>query len=240
MRLPPAPPRSANLTPVRWAVGWSKPWERWKRSSGLPFAAPEPCEPPDASGNVFIAPGDWGSETPPAPPGPPVKPATPPSPQPGPEPPETRAPTTSFAKHPAATVRTNSRSAKLVIRLSSDQADATFLCKIDRSAFAFCGPKLVRRFAIGRHVVKVKARGSTGLVDQTPVVFSFRVRLPVLDPGVAQTLFCREGRVSLSLPGIFAFKHPSLANSPSTKIRDAGRERGTPVPRSDSGWTYAV
>lgn len=141
--------------------------------AGAPFSTPEPCEPPDASGAVFVAPGDWGSETPPAPP---VKPTTPPtSPQPVPQPPETRAPTTSFAKHPPATVRVSGRSAKLVFRFAADQADATFLCKVDRSAFAFCGPKLVRRFTVGRHVVKVKARGTTGLVDQTPAVFSFRV-----------------------------------------------------------------
>jgi hypothetical protein len=144
--------------------------------AGPPFMAPATCEPPDASGAVFVAPGDWGSESPPAPPEPPVKPVTPPtSPQPGPQPPETRAPTTSFAKHPPTTVRTTGRSAKLVFRFGADQADATFLCKVDRSAFAFCGPKLVRRFTVGRHVVKVKARGATGLVDQTPAVFSFRV-----------------------------------------------------------------
>lgn len=144
---------------------------------GPPLTAPETCEPPNASGAVFVAPGDWGSESPPAPPTPPVKPTTPPTSPPPvtPQPPETRAPSTSFAKHPPATVRTSGRSAKLTFRFTADQADATFLCKIDRSPFAFCGPKLVRRFPLGRHTVKVKARGTTGLVDQTPAVFSFRV-----------------------------------------------------------------
>lgn len=142
---------------------------------GPPFTAPETCEAPNASGAVFVAPGDWGSETPPAPPTPPVKPVTPTPPQPGPQPPETRAPSTSFAKHPPATVRTSGRSAKLVFRFAADQADATFLCRIDRSAFVSCGPKLVRRFTVGRHTVKVKARGPSGLVDQTPAVFNFRV-----------------------------------------------------------------
>jgi hypothetical protein len=72
-------------------------------------------------------------------------------------------------------VRTSGRSARLVFRFRADQADATFLCKIDRSVFAFCRPKLVRRFTVGRHTVKVKARGTTGLVDQTPAIFRFRV-----------------------------------------------------------------
>jgi Subtilase family len=145
--------------------------------TGPPFPPPAACEPPSAAGPVFVAPGYWGSENPPAPP---VKPVTPPptmpaaEPQPQP-PPEVRAPATAFAKHPAATVRTGGRSAQVVFRFRSDQAGVTFLCKVDRSPFAFCAQKLVRRFAIGRHVVKVKARGATGLVDQTPASFSFRV-----------------------------------------------------------------
>jgi hypothetical protein len=142
---------------------------------GASFPAPGTCEPPGASGPVFVAPGNWGSENPPAPP---VNPVTPPptTPPPAPQPqPEARAPSTSFAKHPAATVRTRGRSAQVVFRFRADQFGATFLCKLDRSPFAFCEAKLVRRFAIGRHVVKVKARGSTGLVDQSPAAFGFRV-----------------------------------------------------------------
>lgn len=133
--------------------------------------SPDPCEPPDASGQVFVAPGDWGSESPPD------DPVTPPvQPQPPQLPPETRvAPSTSFAKRPRATVETRGSGVRLVFRFRSDQADATFLCKVDGAAFKPCGAKLSRRFAIGRHVVRVKARGATGLVDPTPVVFRFRV-----------------------------------------------------------------
>ncbi len=135
---------------------------------GTLFPAPDPCEPPDASGAVFVAPGDWGSETPPRPP---VNPAPP-----APQPPGARvAPSTSIAKHPRAIVRTRGSGIRLVFRFRSDQADAAFLCKVDNSGFKSCGTKLARRFALGRHVVKVKARGVTGLVDQTPAVFRFRV-----------------------------------------------------------------
>lgn len=144
---------------------------------GASFPSPATCEPPSAAGPVFVAPGNWGSENPPAPPvnpvtPPPIMPAAEPQPQP---PPEARFPATTFAKRPAATVRTRGRSAQVVFRFGTDQPGVTFLCKVDRSPFAFCPQKLVRRFAIGRHVVKVKARGSTGLVDQTPAGFSFRV-----------------------------------------------------------------
>jgi hypothetical protein len=137
---------------------------------GTPFPAPEPCEPPDASGAVFVAPGDWGSETPPEPP---VNPVTPPVSQP---PPVTRvAPSTSIAKHPRAIVRIRGSAIRLVFRFRSDQADAGFLCNIDKTGFRPCAARLARRFKLGRHVVKVKARGATGLVDSTPAVFRFRV-----------------------------------------------------------------
>jgi hypothetical protein len=133
---------------------------------------PDLCEPPDASGPVFVAPGDWGLETPPEPP---VDPVSPPAPQP-PLPPQTRvAPSTSIAKHPGATVRTRASGIRLIFRFASDQADARFLCKVDGSPFTPCGVRLARRFAVGRHVVRVKARGATGLVDPTPAVFRFRV-----------------------------------------------------------------
>ncbi|HEY5942331.1 MAG TPA: S8 family serine peptidase [Solirubrobacterales bacterium] len=139
---------------------------------GAPFPPAAACEAPDASDPVFVAPGDWGSETPPSPPvGPVVPPVTP---QP-PLPPETRAPSTTFAKRPPATVRTQGRSARVVFRFRSDQGEATFLCKVDKAPFAFCGPKLDRRFSLGSHLVKVKARGAGGLIDQTPAVFRFRV-----------------------------------------------------------------
>lgn len=137
--------------------------------------SPEKCEPPDASGAVFVAPGDWGAESPPEPPDPPVTPPVPPQPGPLPPPEPRVAPSTTIAKHPRATVRTRRNRVRLVFRFGSDQADAGFLCKVDRSAFRPCGVKLSRRFAIGRHVLKVKARGATGLVDSTPAVFRFRV-----------------------------------------------------------------
>ncbi|HEX5988809.1 MAG TPA: S8 family serine peptidase [Solirubrobacterales bacterium] len=141
---------------------------------GTAFPAPDPCEPPEASGAVFVAPGDWGSETPA---GPPVNPVTPPTAQqPVPLPPVTRvAPSTSIARHPRTLVKTGGNGIRLVFRFRSDQADAGFLCNVDRTGFRPCAATLSRRFRLGRHVVKVKARGATGLVDPTPAVFRFRV-----------------------------------------------------------------
>ena len=67
------------------------------------------------------------------------------------------------------------RSVKLVFRFSSDQSGVTFLCKVDGAGFRACGAKLARSFKPGKHVVRVKARNSAGLVDPSPAVFRFRV-----------------------------------------------------------------
>lgn len=127
---------------------------------------PEECEAPNAGGAVFVAPGDWGRETP-VPAEPPPAPPAPPTPA--------KAPQTSFAKHPKKTVRIRGPKVKLSFRFRSDQAGVTFLCKVDKGAFRSCGAKLVRSFKPGQHVVRVKARNSAGLVDSSPAVFRFRV-----------------------------------------------------------------
>jgi hypothetical protein len=131
----------------------------------IPPAEPEACEPPDASGPVFVAPGNWGLESPPVPPPTP----TPPTPTP-------IAPKTSFVKHPPKVVKTRSKTVRLVFRFGSDQAGVSFLCKIDKAAFRACGSKLTHGFRVGSHTVKVKAVSSAGLADSTPAVFSFRVK----------------------------------------------------------------
>jgi hypothetical protein len=141
----------------------------------IPIVEPGTCSPPAASGEVFIAPGFWGSENPP--------PSQPPPPQPPPsQPPPTGsspvpvAPGTQIVRHPTKQVRTRGRSVRIVFRFASDQPGATFLCKVDGGAFAACGALLVRRFTVGSHLVRVKARSTAGLVDPTPAVFRFRVK----------------------------------------------------------------
>jgi subtilisin family serine protease len=84
-------------------------------------------------------------------------------------------PSTKILRHPPILVRTAARSARLAFRFGSDQANVTFLCKVDRRAYRACGSRFVRLYALGRHVVRVKAKGSTGLVGLTPAVFRFRV-----------------------------------------------------------------
>jgi hypothetical protein len=107
-----------------------------------------------------------------APPAPSQAPAGSPAPLPTPTP---SAPGTSILRHPPKLARTAARSARLVFRFGSDQADATFLCKVDRARFRACTARFVRRYALGRHLLQVKARGAGGLFDPTPASFRFRV-----------------------------------------------------------------
>jgi hypothetical protein len=84
-------------------------------------------------------------------------------------------PSTKILRHPPSLVRTAARSARLVFRFGSDQANVVFLCKVDRRAYRVCGSRFDRPYALGRQVVRVKAEGSSGLVDPTPATFRFRV-----------------------------------------------------------------
>jgi subtilisin family serine protease len=100
----------------------------------------------------------------------PVQIVLPPGDLPPPELPGTR-----ILQHPPSLVRTAARSVRLVFRFGSDQANATFLCKVDRRAYRACASRFTRSYGLGRHVLRVKAKSSTGVVDPTPAVFRFRV-----------------------------------------------------------------
>jgi subtilisin family serine protease len=94
---------------------------------------------------------------------------------PAPPPPPT-APNTTILKHPPRVVRTRGNTARVGFRFGSDQAKVTFLCKVDKARFRSCGRRISPRFAIGRHVLRVKAVNSAGLADPTPAAFRFRVK----------------------------------------------------------------
>jgi subtilisin family serine protease len=144
---------------------------------------PASCPPPDSSGSVFVAPGAWGLEAPPTKPIPETEPAPPQPPSP---PPPAVAPTTAIKRHPPKVVRTSQSSARVSFRFGTDQADAAFLCKLDRSTFQPCGARISLVLVPGSHTLKVKARGATGLMDPTPAIFRFRVeqRHPTPPPAV--------------------------------------------------------
>lgn len=94
--------------------------------------------------------------------------------EPAPSPP-LPVPATTILRHPPKLVRTSARSARLVFRFRSDRAGAAFLCKLDRFPYRACSSRFARRYAAGRHVLRVRAQGPDGRLDPTPAVFRFRV-----------------------------------------------------------------
>ena len=102
-----------------------------------------------------------------------VPPKATPSPPSQPKP----APTTFFRKRPPRLILTRRHSVKWAFRFGSDQGGVTFLCKVDRGRFHRCDGRFVRRYRLGRHVLRVKARrNSDGATDATPAVYRFRVK----------------------------------------------------------------
>jgi subtilisin family serine protease len=119
----------------------------------------------------------------PPPPGPCLPARNPvPPPQPNPFVPvtsssaDTSRPRTFFRRHPPKTIRTDGRKARAIFRFGSNEEGVTFVCRIDGGLPRFCAETLSRRFSLGRHTVRVRARDLAGNVDPTPAVFRFQVK----------------------------------------------------------------
>jgi subtilisin family serine protease len=122
-------------------------------------------------------PSSTASVVPPPPLAPAPVGATPPTNEPGISPSlDGIAPNTSFLSHPPKIVRTSRRRVKLMFRFGSDESGVSFLCQIDGAAFHACDSRFVRRFKLGRHVVRVRARDAAGNIDDTPAVYRFAVK----------------------------------------------------------------
>jgi hypothetical protein len=89
---------------------------------------------------------------------------------------DTKPPRTKIVKHPPKRVLTRSR-ARLSFRFRSSEGGRSFRCKIDKTAYRPCGKRLVKRFGVGKHVLRVRARDAAGNLDPTPAKFRFRVVL---------------------------------------------------------------
>jgi hypothetical protein len=140
--------------------------------------APGPsCEPPESEVDPeeAAAPGNWGSEVPPADPeGGGSNPGTQtPTTKPPPSPP---APRTFFLQRPLKVVRTVHRRARAVFRFGSNEAGVSFVCRIDGGLFRHCPARLVRRFPLGWHTLEVSAVSPSGGGDRTPARYRFKVK----------------------------------------------------------------
>jgi subtilase family protein len=123
-----------------------------------------PSEPTAA---LEAATASAGSPQPPAPPPGTTGPVPTPTPSP---------PSTSFLKHPSVLVHARRRSVRLAFRFGSDQPAARFRCRVDRRPYRECPARFVRRFGLGRHVIRVRAENAKGALDPTPAVFRFHVK----------------------------------------------------------------
>ncbi len=66
---------------------------------------------------------------------------------------------------------------KVTFKFSSNEAGSTFLCKLDRKAFAKCkSPKTYKNLKPGKHKFQVKARDKQGELDPTPAVKKFKIK----------------------------------------------------------------
>lgn len=88
----------------------------------------------------------------------------------------THRPSTFFRQQPGHVIRTHGRSARVVLGFGSDEADVSYICRIDGGFFRPCPERLARRFSVGSHAVLVVARDADGNADRTPVAFRFRVK----------------------------------------------------------------
>jgi IPT/TIG domain len=66
---------------------------------------------------------------------------------------------------------------KVTFKFGSNEAGSTFLCKLDKKAFAKCkSPKTYKNLKPGKHKFQVKASDSQGKVDPSPVVKKFTIK----------------------------------------------------------------
>jgi len=82
------------------------------------------------------------------------------------------APETAITKGPKK--KTTKRRPKF--KFSSTQGGSTFQCKVDKGQFAACAsPFTPPKLRLGKHVLKVRAIGPTGVADPAPAVRKFKV-----------------------------------------------------------------
>ncbi len=63
--------------------------------------------------------------------------------------------------------------------LNSDEAKATFRCKLDGRSYMHCGANVTyKHLAPGRHVFRAEAVAPSGLTDQSPAIATFRIAPP--------------------------------------------------------------
>ena len=85
---------------------------------------------------------------------------------------ENDPPQTQITKKP----KKKSTKRKAKFKFTSDEANSTFQCKLDRKAFKACSSPYKKRVKRGRHKFQVRAIDPAGNVDPTPAKYRWKVK----------------------------------------------------------------
>ena len=85
---------------------------------------------------------------------------------------ENDPPQTKITKKPKK--KTTKRKAKF--KFTSDEADSTFQCRLDKKSFKSCDPPYKKKVKRGKHKFRVRAIDPAGNVDPSPAKYSWRVK----------------------------------------------------------------
>jgi hypothetical protein len=86
--------------------------------------------------------------------------------------PQPAAPDTTITKGP----KKKTTKLRPKFKFTSSQGGSTFQCKVDKEQFASCAsPFKPPKLSLGKHVLKVRAIGPTGVADPAPAVKKFKV-----------------------------------------------------------------
>jgi hypothetical protein len=142
--------------------------------SGASGTPPTVCQPPESAPSAEEEAGPSEEEVrPSAIPVAPVVTSVDPNLSPGLQPP--RPPHAFLRRHPAKLIRARRRWTKAVFRFEAENPQAILLCQVDGGPFHPCPARFVRRFSVGWHAVRVKARDAAGNLGPA-AVFRFRVK----------------------------------------------------------------
>jgi len=107
---------------------------------------------------------------------PPPEPPQPPEPEePQPPRPDRLAPQTTLRLHPRSLLFTERRWRRVVFRFASNEAGASFRCKLDARPYRGCTSPRAYAVKAGRHSFRVFAIDRAGNRDPSPALFRFRV-----------------------------------------------------------------
>ena len=96
----------------------------------------------------------------------------------GPTPPPgvtTSPPVTTIDAHPRAKVKTHQKKTKVSFSFTSNEAGSTFMCKLDKGAFAPCTSPKSYKVKPGKHAFSVEATNASGQIGAS-VSFHFKMK----------------------------------------------------------------